>query len=587
MAARLTAYLVVAIVAVTFIAGLIVGAQRDDSDGPVDLILENATVYTADRRGAMAEAVAIRGNQILKVGSNREISRLRRPQTVVVDARGGAVVPGFNDAYVRLLAGGLTLASLDLEGASTPSETLARIEAWSAAHRTSAWVVGRGWSPDTFRNGLPSRQLLDSVVPNRPAVMYGLDENTIWVNSEALRLAGITRRTADPVDGEIVRDPRRKEPVGVLRGTAVELVSQHIPAPSREERVVALKAAVAEANALGITSVQTIDDGDVLEVYDEMRRSGELTVRIYSAVPVTAPLTDLDVARLELVRKQYPDDPVFKAGALSFRLDGPVATRAAALLEPYEGVALATGDAEAMLFNPDDLNRSFRLADAAGWQVIAHASGDRAARLALNAYAHAARSNRAPARGRRHRIEGLSLVDPADISRFAPLGIIGSMRPSSAAPTPLRIETLRRQLGEERAARTFAFRSIGKATRLTFGSAWPAYGLSPLLGIHIAATQSTIEDTPDEGWHPAERVQLKTAIDAYTSGAAWASFDEQRKGSISPGMLADLVVLSEDIFEAEQPNLRTTTVAATIFDGKIVYRRSPRSETEPVPSLQH
>ena len=220
MAARLTAYVVVAIVAATLIAGLIVGAQREDSEGPVDLIVRNAAVYTADRRGTMAEAVAIRGNQILRVGTDREIARLQRPQTIVVDAEGGAVVPGFNDAHVDLIGGGLRLAMADLSGAATSAEVLERIADWSDANASAAWVIGSGWSADQFKNGLPTRQMLDSVVKDRPALIYAADESDrlVWVNSQALRLANITRKTPEPGDGTIVREGRRGEPSGVLRG---------------------------------------------------------------------------------------------------------------------------------------------------------------------------------------------------------------------------------------------------------------------------------------------------------------------------------------------------------------------------------
>ncbi len=583
MAARLTAYLVVAIVAATFIAGLIVGAQRDDSDGPVDLIVRNATVYTADRRGTMAEAVAVRGNQILRVGTNREVDRLQRPQTVIVDARGGAVLPGFNDAHVQLGRGGLSLTAVDLARAGSVTETLERISEWAAAHPGSPWIVGRGWTPERFRNGLPSRQLLDSVVADRPVLMFGADERTVWANSIALRAADVTRRTPDPSDGAIVREPRTGEPAGVLRGSAAELVTKLIPPPSREQRAAALLAAIGEANALGITSVQTAGDpADSYELYDALRRSGELTLRIYSAIPISEPVTDRDLDRLDAVRRRYPDDPLFKSGALSIRLDGTIPARAAAMLEPYAGGTASDGAPIDTSFAADDLNRTVRLADSAGWQIITHATGDRAVRMALNAYAHAVRSNRLPPRGRRHRIESLAVVDPADVPRFEPLGIVASIQPRGGHPTEQGIAALSRQLGDDRAARAFASSRLAETTRVVFGSGWPASELDPLLGLHAVTTRTTAESTPEGGWQAAERLELKPAVDAYTSSAAWASFDDQRKGSIAPGMLADMVVLSEDIFETPAEKLPTVSVAVTIFDGKIVYRRLPRSETEPV-----
>lgn len=575
MAARLTAYLVVAIVAVTFIAGLIVGAQRDDSDGPVDLIVQNAAVYTADRRGTMAEAVAVRGNQILRVGSNREIARLQRPQTLVLDAKGGAVVPGLNDAHVRLFEAGLGLAPADLTGAGTTSATLERIAAWSVAHPASPWVVGRGWTPAQFRSGLPSRQLLDTAVADRPALIFGADERSIWVNSRALKLAGITRRTPDPDGGVIIRESHSGEPTGVLQGAATELVKTLVPAPPPDVRAAALRQAIGAANARGITSVQVVDaSAEALELLDGLRKMDDLPLRIYSATPVTRPLMEPDLEALNAVRARYPDDPVIKAGALSIALDRPIVPGGAAVPAPAtEVTAAAAGETT---FAADDLNRTVRLADAAGWQIVIHASGERAARMALTALAHAARSNRLPARGRRHRIDGLSRMDPADLGRFEPLGVIASVAPDGPAPTA-----------------TFAFATLAGHARLVFGSDAPLHALDPLAALHTLTT-----DTPqpgdrssDDRQQPRPALALKSAIDAYTATPAWASFDEQRKGSIAPGMLADFVVLSENVFDTAEGGLLSASVVATIVDGKIVYRRTLRAETDPAPapepSLQH
>jgi predicted amidohydrolase YtcJ len=564
MAARLTAYLVVAIVAATFIAGLMVGAQRDDSDGPIDLIVHNAAVYSA---GTVAEAVAIRGNQILRVGTNREIARFQRPQTVMIDARGGAVLPGFNDSNLNLIRGGLTLGALDLSGVVSSAELAQRVSAWGTSNPSAAWIVGRGWSPELFKNGLPSRALLDAVAKDRPILLYGTDEEIAWVNTRALRLSNISRTTPDPDNGMIVRESRKGEPTGVLRGSAVQLVEELVPPPSRAERLTAIRTAISEANALGITSVQTtVESADDLELYEALRRAGDLTLRIYSGLRLEKPLTDSDVTRLAPILTEYPDDPLFKAGALSIDVDGDLSTRTAAMLVPYDD-ASESGE---MSVTSDDLNRTARLADAAGWQIIARATGDRAVRAALTAFAHAVRSNRPPARGRRHRIENLALVDEADVPRFGPLGIIASMH-----------------LGDERANRTFAFATVAEETRIILGSAWPSYALNPLAGLHVAVNRTTAEGTPEGGWHPGERLRLEAAIDAYTATPAWASFDDQRKGAISPGMLADMVVLSHDIFETPASRLTEASVMTTIFDGKVVHRRIPRSETEPVPSLQH
>jgi predicted amidohydrolase YtcJ len=590
MAARLTAYVVVAIVAATLIAGLIVGAQRDDNDGPVDLIVTNATVYTADRRGTTAEAVAVRGNQILRVGTAREVARLQRPQTVVVDAHGGVVLPGFNDAHVDMIAGGLEMAGADLSGATTAEEVLDRVRTWSAANPQAPWVIGKGWAPAQFRSGLPTRRMLDGVVNGRPALFHGSDasEPSVWVNSQALKLAGITRTARDP-RGLIAREGRSGEPSGVQHGAVAAMLAAQVPEPSPEDRLQALRRAIAAANTQGITSAQNTaaDCEKDIDLFDSIRREREMTLRIYcvAAVVPSAIKAESDLEHYNELRDRYPDDPVFKIGALAFRVDGPLPRREAALLEVYSDDEVAG----TQIVDTDELNRAVRLADAAGWQVVTEANGDAAVRTALNAYAHAIRSNRAPARGRRHRIEHLLLADPADMRRFGPLGVAASMQPPALSEDGL--EALETMLGPKRTAHAFPVGELASETRLLLGSGWhgwPGESLDPIQMLDRAVNGLHMEDPPAEpaAAHKPAGLKIKAAIDAYTSTAAWGSFDDQRKGTISQGMLADLVVLSDDVLTSPG-KLKTASVLATIFDGRIVYRRDPPALTAPAPSLQH
>ena len=479
MAARLTAFVVVGIVGVTLIAGLIVGAQRDE-DGPVDLIVHNAVVFTGDP-GPMAEAVAVRANQILKVGSNREILRLQRPQTLTIDAKGAAVVPGFNDAHVHLVRGGLTLDSVDLAQATSVAEALAMVEAWAAEHPEREWILGRGWNEALLDAEVPpTRQALDAIVGDRPVQLVSAGGHTAWVNSRALKLAQIARRTADPEGGSIVRDAKG-DPVGIIEGAAMASVQAVLPEPTPEERTRALFAAIAEAQRKGITSVQNAD-GEALdfELLDAARKDGAVDMRVYAALPVHRARTDEDVAALDEVLKQYPDDPLFKAGAAKVAMDG------------------TDGDA---------LNRLVRLLDARGWQVMIEADTSDEAELARNAFAHAARSNGEVLRERRHRIE--------------------------------------HQHGN--------FTAVGE--KLALGSDWPNGPLAPMEVIETALPRLTLEQ----------------ALQAYTVNGAYASYDEQRKGFIKTGMLADLVVLSENIFSLAPSRLSSVKVAYTIFDGRLVY----------------
>lgn len=567
MAARLTTYLVVAIVASTLIAGLMIGAQRDDSNGPVDLIVYNAVVYTADGSGDKAEAVAIRGNQILRVGSDREINRLRRPQTTIIDAHGAAVLPGFNDANVQFIDGGLSLDRIDLAGAGTIEEIQARVGAWADANPDRTWVLGRGWNADAIGDVQPTRQALDAVVKNRPVLLVSADGHAAWANTRALRMAGIGKRTPDPQDGTIARDARTHDATGILRESAMALATRLLPRATHADRARALRAAIDEAHRNGITSVQHVDASvEDLQLYDEARRAGDLDVRVYSALALGRIDRDGDLERLGALSSKYPDDPLFKTGAVSLAIDGSVTSRTAALLEPYEGTE-ASGDT---VVSPDALNRAVRILDAQGWQVIGHAAGDRAVRMALDAFAHAARSNPSITRRRRHRIDGLVLADARDTARFHQLGVIAS--PSAFDAT--RQDTWTGVLGADRAADVLPIHDMVAArARMAFGSGWPAGPLSPMEAVHAAVNRGAAEDSTAS----PSGITLEQAIDAFTSDAAYASFDEQRKGTLKAGMLADLVVLSNDIFSAPPSRLRAASVAVTIFDGRVVYRKGPKT----------
>jgi predicted amidohydrolase YtcJ len=573
MAARLTTYVVVGIVAATLIAGLIVGAQRDDTDGPVDLIVFNAKVYTADTSGTMEEAVAIRGNQILRVGSNREINRLRRPRTMLLDALGAAVLPGFNDASVQFISGGLGLQSIDLLDAADVDEILARIQTWADANPDRPWVIGRGWSAESFQNGGLSRQLLDTVVADRPAYILSNDGRAAWVNTKAIQLARITRKTSNPAKGVIVKDARTGEPTGLLKGAAVGLVGRLVAVPTRDERARALRAAIEEAHRNGITSVQDATAGaEDLALYEEARRTGDLNVRVYSSVSFDGVPTGETFDQLETVSRKYPDDPLFKAGSARIALDGPIESCEAAMLQPCASTP-GTDTAVAAV----DLNRIVGMLDARSFQVTTEAVGDRATRMALDAYEHAAGSNPRPERERRHRLERAVFVDAADLPRLGRLHVVALFLPLRGSPVPARIDALTRNVGAERASRAWPYATVAAATTVAFGTGWPAAPLDPMAAIHTAVNRTTVDGLPEGGWSPAERLPLKRAIDAFTSGPAYASFDEQRKGSLKAGMLADLVVLSSDIFDAPSSQLAATAVAVTIFDGKIVYRRTAKS----------
>ena len=580
MAARLTAYAVAFIVGVTFIAGLIVRAQRED-DGPVDLIVINGQVYGGNGADRLAEAVAVSGNKVVRVGSNREIQRLKRAQTTVVDARGGAVLPGFNDAHTHLIDGGLSLDQIVLDEATSFDEMKTAIRLWAEAHPERTWITGRGWYYQAFNGQMPTRQLLDTLVPDRPAYLIAYDGHTGWANTAALKLAGITRKTPSPANGTIVKDPKTGEPTGTLKEAAMSLMATAAPQPTDEDRLAGVRAAIEEAHRVGITSVQEAGGTAAdLELFDRLRKRGELTLRIYQALRADANLREADLVALDQVRARFADDPVLKAGAIKLVADGVIESHTAAMLEPY---ANRTGSKGESRFTAEQLNRVVTMLDQRGWQIMTHAIGDAAVRMTLDAYEAAAKANAAPERGRRHRVEHIETIDPDDIGRFGTLGVIASLEPVHATPSPTPGDVWSTNLGAARAARGWLWNSIAKAGgRLAFGSDWPVMSLDPLKGLHVAVTRTTEDGRPEGGWLPDERLPLRKAIDAYTSGAAWASFDEQRKGTLERDMLADIVVLSDPILGGKTPDLTKTTVAVTIADGKIVYRRdAPDTTTAP------
>ena len=584
MAARLATYVVVAIVAATLIAGLIVGAQRDDSSGPVDLIIHNAKVYSADALGSTAEAIAVRGNTILHVGTNREILRYRRPQTTMIDAKGVAVLPGFNDAHAAFIAGGLARDGVDLFGADTLDDMQARISEWADAHPDAGWITGHGWSYQRFAD-LPTRTQLDAAVKDHPVAMFSQDGHAVWLNSKAVAALHLARHAPDPRGGVIVRDPRG-EPTGLFKDTAVALVTRAMPQPTREERARALRLAIRDAQEHGITSVQDLGGSTAdFEVYDEARRAGTSSVRVYAGVPDLIDGGARRLTALDALAKRYADDGLLKTGLAVVALDGSVESQTAAMLAPYSREA-DQRHAEARRRRPEPHRHDAR---RRGWQIAVDAAGDRAVRLALDAYQLAAVTNTHAAGHPRHRIEGIEVVDADDLPRFGALGIIASLQPaarengSSARSGRATSDPIAR-----RSACVAQPRRGRRAPRVRHGLAAAAF--DPLAGLNAAVNRGTTPKAADaeavDQEPPAEdilfageRLALKSAINAWTSGAAWASFDEHRKGMIKPGMLADLVVLSSDILKDAPEALATAEVDVTIFDGRVVYERNRRHST--------
>jgi predicted amidohydrolase YtcJ len=537
---------------------------------PADLIVIQGAVYRGG--GAPpAEAVAVRGNRILAVGTRDEIESHRTDATAVVDARGGSVLAGFNDSHVHFLSGAQSLDRVSLFEAKTVGEAQQAIRAFAESQPDRPWVLGRGWLYATFPGGLPTRQQLDAVVADRPALMGCYDGHTVWVNSAALALARISRETPDPPNGVIVRDSSG-EPTGVLKESAQRLVSDLLPQPTQDEKLELIRRAIRRAQSLGVTSVQNAGmSPEEFELYAELERRGELGMRMYAALSAPPGFSDEDGARYEELLRKYPGTPLLKTGAIKMYADGVVESHTAAFLEPY-----ANRDTTGIPnYTVEEMNRIVSMMDAKGWQVFIHAIGDRGIRMALDAFERAAVVNPPPARGRRHRIEHIEAVSASDVPRFGKLGVVASMQPFHANPISNVLDVWAVNIGPERASRAWVWRSIREASgRLTFGTDWPVVDLDPRPGMHTALTRQTLDGKPEGGFVPEQRLALDVVVDAWTAGPAYASFEEERKGTLAPGMLADIVVMSGDLFAAPAEKVKDFEVETTIFDGRVVYTRS-------------
>jgi len=536
-----------------------------------DLLIVNGKVFAADDAGTTAEAVAVRGNTILRIGTTADLETLRGSATRVVDARGGSVVPGFNDAHVHFVAGGFALADVDLAGLTTLREVQAAISTFAAAHPGDGWLKGRGWLYAPFPGGSPTRAHLDEVVPDRPAVMRCYDGHSVWVNSKALALAGITKDTPNPPNGEIVKDPKTGEPTGHLKESASRLLDKVLPEPTEADRRAALKAAVAHAHQFGVTSIQNAGGSiEEMALYEAAKRDGDLTVRAYLAFSATAETTEADADRMVETWQRLGNDPSVRSGIVKMYADGVIESRTAAMLAPYQN----SRSAGAPNLTADDLNRVVAMLDKRGLQVQIHAIGDRAIRMSLDAFEQAQQANPAPARGRRHRLEHIEAIAEDDIARFGRLGIIASQQPmhvalgdmnqaKPAGPWPDNI-------GPERYARAWAWRRImAGGGRIAFGSDWPVAPLDAGQGIWLAATRVSLPGGPEQAMPTAD------VIRGYTIWPAYASFEEQRKGTLAPGMLADIAVLASDVFARPPSKSTDVVVETTIFDGRVVYERTP------------
>jgi predicted amidohydrolase YtcJ len=547
-----------------------------------DSVVVNARIYTVDAKHPWAEALAIHGGKILAVGSLQDINSLRAANTQVIDAGGRLVLPGFVDSHFHLLEGALNAQWMVIDASATLAEVQQQVKAYAAAHPEKKWIRGRGWQYPIFGGAaIPDKRFLDEVVPDRPVYLEAYDGHTFWANSKALQLAGITRQTPDPAGGVIGRDPKSGEPTGAIKEDAADtLIERAIPPPTREERLQAIRFGVKEANRFGLVRVHCAgnlefseSDWDNVDLYDQLRRSGQLTLRVYLADYIEPPaLTAEKLQQIEETRHRHRDEWI-SAGAVKFFADGVIESHTAAMLAPYSDDPSQSGQ---LLWDPVNYTKAVTELDRRGLQIFTHAIGDRGIRMALDAYEAAQKTNHTT--DARHRIEHIEDVSAADIPRFGQLGVIASFQPLHAYPNEDTLDIWSRNVGPERTQRAWAWHSIeSTGGRLAFGSDWPVVTQNPWPGVQNAVTRQTTEGNPPGGFVPRERISLEDAVKAYTLGAAYAGHWEKTEGSLEPGKVADLIVISQDIFEIEPTEIGKTEVLLTMVSGKVVYQ-SPKWE---------
>lgn len=538
---------------------------------PADLVLRNGAVYTLDAARSWARAVAVRGGRIVYVGTDSLPAGLLGPATEVVDLQGRMLLPGFQDAHVHLIGSGVDLSECDLNAAPTAAAAADTIRAYAAAHPDLTWIRGAGWQLPLFPAGNPSKELLDRIVPDRPAMLWAADGHSAWANSRALAFAKITRDTPDPPNGRIERDPLTGEPTGTLRESAINLVEAVLPPRTGAEFAAGLERAEKLANSFGITTIfSALTDEDELRAFTDADRAGTLTVRVIAALPAPGADGDTLLARLRDWRTRYTTSHVRPTAVKLFQ-DGVIEARTAAMLAPYLD---RRGDAGTPVRDQATLDRMAGALDRAGFQIHIHAIGDRAVRMSLNALAYARTVN--GERDARPSIAHLQLIDPADIPRFRVLGVVANFEPLWSNGDEYLTKLAEPALGPARSRWQYPIASVVRTGAVVSGgSDWSVSSLNPLDAIETGITHRDPGDTTAAVWNAPERVDLPTMIALYTVNAAWAHHQEGETGSIEVGKLADLVVLDRNLFEVPVSRIHQVRVVRTLLEGRTVFRAEP------------
>ena len=551
---------------VMMILAAAVGTGAGQGKPSADLVITNAKVWTVDKARPTAEAVAVIGDRIVAVGSSAEIEQWHGPATKVIDAHGRRVLPGFDDAHVHFITGGLQLDSVDLKNAASPEEFARLIGEQAKKTPKGEWVTGGDWDEEKWSPPhLPTKELIDALTPDTPVFVNRYDGHEALANAVAMKLAGVTAKTPDPPGGTIVRDAQGN-PTGVFKDAAQGYIDKVIPDLTHERRLRAAKRALAYAAQLGVTSLQDMGPGrETIAVYAELAEKGELTARIYAAPPIARWEEQTRIG----IRHAF-GSPYLRIGALKAFADGSLGSTTAYFFQPYRDApntrGLLTDDMQPL----SKMQERFMKADAAGLQLCVHAIGDAAISTILDMYAEVEKAHGDA--DRRWRIEHSQHMAAKDFDRYAKLKVIASVQPYHAIDDGRWAE---RRIGPERIKTTYAFRSfLDHGVRLALGTDWTVAPLNPMLTLYAAVTRATLDGKNPNGWAPEQKISLQEAVEAYTMGSAYAEFQDKEKGSITAGKLADLVVLSDDIFAIDPAKIRDTKVETTVVGGKVVWGKN-------------
>lgn len=532
-------------------------------DGVADLVLYNGRIWTGGTP-RFVEAIALRGEHVLAIGSSEEMRALAGKTTRQIDLRERLVTPGFIDNHVHFTGGGFQLAGVQLRDARSTEEFAKRIGEYAKTIPANRWITRGDWDHELWSPvRLPTRAMIDAVSPINPVFVSRFDGHMALANSVALKLAGITRESADPDGGSIVRDAKG-EPTGVLKDTAMDAVWRVMPAPSLDERTTAAKAALAEARKFGVTSLCDMSDGDSafddLRAYQRLQRENALTSRIYLFTPLSSLQRLIDAG----ITRGFGNEKLSIGGLKGFA-DGSLGSATALFSKPYTDDPKSIG-LEMPSIGNGDVKKWVGNAVEHDLQVAIHAIGDKANANVLDIFE--AQSEHT---ARRFRIEHAQHLDSDLVKRFAAGRVIASMQPYHAIDDGRWAE---KKIGRDRSRHTYAFRSlIDAGAMLTFGSDWTVAPLDPIQGIYAAVTRRTLDGKNPEGWFKEQKISVEEALRCYTVNNAWAMFKEDSIGKLAPGMLADLVVLSEDLFKIAPEKVEGVKVELTIVGGEVVFER--------------